>query len=199
MLSVTILILGLLLPQVGITPPQNPGLAAKIRAMVKADQQLRMEAIELLKQGKMTKEKADKLSDIDRHNTNQMKQIVKTYGWPTFTLVGRQAAGDAWLLVQHADLDPKFQRLCLDLMGPLLDQGEVSKANYAYLTDRVLSAEGKKQIYGTQFVQGKDGRWNPKPVEDPENVDRRRAEMGMPSLAEYKKMLEEMYGTRPPN
>ena len=167
--------------------------------MVKADQHLRMEAIALSKEGKMTKEKGDKLADIDRYNTNQMKQIVKTYGWPTFTLIGRQAAGDAWLLVQHADLDPKFQRLCLDLMEPLLIQGEVSKANYAYLTDRVLSAEGKKQIYGTQFVQGMDGRWSPKPIEDPESVDRRRAEMGMPTLAEYKKMLEEMYGTRPPN
>ena len=72
-----------------------------------------------------------------------------------------QEARKAWLLVQHADADVKFQRRCLDLMARL-PKGEVSISNLAYLTDRVLLAEGKKQLYGTQFTSV-DGKWQPGP------------------------------------
>lgn len=70
---------------------------------------------------------------------------------------------------------------------------EVSRRNVAYLTDRVLLAEGKKQVYGTQFILEK-GKWKPRPLEDEANVDRRRAEVGLPPLAEYAKEIEAYYG-----
>jgi hypothetical protein len=34
-------------------------------------------------------------------------------------------------------------------------------------------------------------------MEDPANVDTRRKEMGMPPLAEYAKMIEQMYERKP--
>jgi hypothetical protein len=74
-----------------------------------------------------------------------------------------------------------------------LPKDEVSQRNLAYLTDRVLLAEGKKQIYGTQY-HTVDGKMEPKPLEDPENVDRRRAEAGLEPLAEYARQLAEVYG-----
>ena len=58
----------------------------------------------------------DKIKTIDQENTKWMQQIIEEHGWPTMKLVGKEAANDAWLLVQHADLDPKFQRRCWDLM-----------------------------------------------------------------------------------
>jgi hypothetical protein len=70
-----------------------------------------------------------------------------------------------------------------------LPENEVSKANVAYLTDRVYLKEGKKQIYGTQFVV-RDDEWVPLDIEDEDNVDARRAAVGMPPLSEYKEMLE---------
>ena len=70
-----------------------------------------------------------------------------------------------------------------------LPQNEISQLNLAMLTDRVLLAEGKHQIYGTQFVI-RDGEWVPLRLEDEENVDDRRAEVGLPPLAEYKAMIE---------
>jgi hypothetical protein len=54
-------------------------------------------------------------------------------------------------------------------------------------------AEGKKQIYGTQFTS-QDGQWQPRPLEDAANVDVRRAEVGLPPLAEYARQLKEVYG-----
>ena len=81
-------------------------------------------------------------------------------------------------------------------MRTKLPKTEVSLANVAYLTDRVLLAEGKKQLYGTQFTTI-DGKSQPRPMEDEANVDKRRAEMGLTTLAEYAKQIEQMYGPTP--
>jgi hypothetical protein len=128
----------------------------------------------------------------DSENTAWLKQVVENRGWPTRTLVGNDGASSAWLLVQHADADRKFQRKCLDLMVKL-PKAEVSQTDIAYLTDRVLLAEGKKQVYGTQFDMV-DGKLRPRPLEDEANVDNRRSAIGLPPLAEYAKEMEKVYG-----
>ena len=128
------------------------------------------------------------VAEIDRDNTEWLKNIINERGWLTYSDVGIDASEAAWLLVQHAIEDPLFQRQCLDLMMSL-PQNEISQLNLAILTDRVLLAEGKHQIYGTQFVI-RDGEWVPLRLEDEENVDDRRAEVGLPPLAEYKAMIE---------
>jgi hypothetical protein len=138
------------------------------------------------------KQLADTLQRTDKENTDRLGKIVEQFGWPTHTLVGKDGAQAAWLLVQHADLSPKFQRKCLDVMARL-PRDEISQQNVAYLTDRVLLAEGKKQVYGTQFTLT-DGKWKPRPLEDEANVDLRRVEVGLPPLAEYAKEIEAYYG-----
>jgi hypothetical protein len=67
--------------------------------------------------------------------------------------------------------------------------GEVSRQDLAYLTDRVLVNDGKKQRYGTQMGMN----FEPQPIEDAGNVDQRRAEVGLPPLAEYVKLAREQY------
>jgi Family of unknown function (DUF6624) len=136
-------------------------------------------------------ELAAKVQAVDEDNTKWLKGVVEQHGWPTHTLVSQDGASAAWLLVQHADADPKFQRQCLDLMVRL-PKGEVSPANLAYLSDRVLLAEGKKQVYGTQFVFA-GGKWKPRPIEDEAHVDQRRAEAGLSPLAEYVQLIEQQY------
>jgi hypothetical protein len=104
-------------------------------------------------------------------------------------------ADAAWLLVQHADADAKFQRECLDLMARM-PADQVSRTRLAYLTDRVLLAEGKKQVYGTQF-QSVNGKWVPRELEDQAHVDERRSKVGLNTLAEYVRQLEAAYGPAP--
>jgi hypothetical protein len=128
----------------------------------------------------------------DETNTAWLKQVVREKSWPAISVVGSDGADAAWLLVQHADADSKFQRECLDLMAAM-PEGEVSKTRLAYLTDRVLLAEGKKQRYGTQF-QSVEGKWVPRPLEDPAHVDERRSAVGLNTLAEYVLQLEAAYG-----
>jgi hypothetical protein len=132
------------------------------------------------------------IKSADETNTAWLKQVVREQGWPGISKVGNDGAKAAWLLVQHADADPKFQRECLDLMAAMAED-EVSKTQLAYLTDRVLLAEGKKQCYGTQFYSVR-GKWLPRPLEDEAHVDERRSAVGLNALAEYVRQLEATYG-----
>ena len=47
--------------------------------------------------------------NIDKQNNAELKRIIREYGWPTISLVGKKASSNAWLLAQHADKDQKFQ------------------------------------------------------------------------------------------
>lgn len=130
--------------------------------------------------------------NVDSQHTQEMKEIIDQIGWPTFPKVGEQASGSAWLLVQHADHNVKFQKKCLGLMKKV-PKGAIQKQNIAYLEDRVRVNQGRPQVYGTQFEKVGKHDCRPKTLEDPENVDQRRKSMGLGSLAEYKQQFIEFY------
>jgi hypothetical protein len=191
------------------TPPpvKEPKLRTELLSRSGTDQEARRALIRWMQANgsngvvpadlpKEKKDEHDKLSatlkEVDANNTKWLKSVIEKHGWPTNSLVGKDAANAAWLLVQHADADPKFQRQCLDLMAKA-PKDEVSQTNLAYLTDRVLLAEGKKQLYATQLTSA-DGKWVPRPLEDAANVDKRRSEVGLPPLDEYIKGMERLYG-----
>jgi len=193
-------------------PAKDPELRTELLKRTVADQEAREEWIKWMKDhgsgGVVTtanlneKERAEfekltgRMKAVDEENTRWLRGLVEKQGWPTNTRAGKDGANAAWLLVQHADADPKFQRQCLDLMAKVPKE-EISQSNLAYLTDRVLLAEGQKQLYGTQFHFA-DGKLQPRPLEDEAGVDKRRAEAGLPPLAEYARLIEEQYGSGPP-
>jgi hypothetical protein len=191
-------------------PVKEPELRAELLRRVKADQEVRGELSRLMQSGiakladeadfeksldatrKAEFDRLDRaMQRIDTENTRRMAEIVDRYGWPKYALVGKDGANAAWLLVQHADLSPEFQRKCLDLMTRA-PRDQINLGDLAYLTDRVLLAEGKKQVYGTQ-VTLVNGKCKPRPLEDEANVDQRRKEVGLPPLAEYSKEAESFY------
>lgn len=128
---------------------------------------------------------------IDKKNTLKIKKIIKRYSWPTINLVGEKASKNAWLLVQHADHDVKFQKKCLKLMEDIYkrNQNFINRTNIAYLRDRILVSEGKKQLFGTQFYANKKGVFGPRPIKDIKNLDERRKQYGLTPFSEYKKLM----------
>jgi hypothetical protein len=48
------------------------------------------------------------------------------------------------------------------------------------------------QRYGTQGQCVGAGQWEPLPIEDEKNVDKRRKEVGLPTMAEYKQNFKEI-------
>jgi hypothetical protein len=104
-----------------------------------------------------------------------------------------QAIRDDWIK-KGADTPYEFQKEMLPLLRDAYRAGELPGRFYALLLDPVLVREGKPQIYGTQAKgQWKDHEPVLEPIEDEANVDRRRAEVGLPPLAEYLVTLKQMY------
>src|SRR5205085_6128105 len=106
-------------------------------------------------------------------------------GWFDISRYGAEASQAAWLIVQHADHDRAWQEQVLADLGPRVARGDMQRTYYAYLVDRVAVGAGRPQTYGTQGrCQGR-GNLQLLPVADRDNLDRRRAEMGLESLADY--------------
>jgi len=124
-----------------------------------------------------------RIGDVDQKNTQALKEIIDKVGWPFASLVGADGERAAWLLVQHADQDKDFQRKVLKLLEDAVRLRKTESSYYAYLYDRLH----RPQRYGTQGKCVAEGRWEPDPIEDSSNVDKRRAEMGLPALAAYRK------------
>ena len=133
-------------------------------------------------------------SRADWANTAWLKERVAAEGWPKISEVGEKGASAAWLLTQHADRDPVFQLRALRLMEPLLAEGEVSKRNYAYLYDRAMLKLAGKQRYGTQWGGCEGGVRQLQPLEDEVRLDELRAEMEIEPIADYARMMDQMYG-----
>jgi hypothetical protein len=139
---------------------------------------------------------AEAMAAVDGENLPWLRRVISDEGWPGRSLVGEDGADAAWLLAQHADSDPAFQRRCLDLLTAAVEGGEATFVQQAYLTDRVLLHEGKPQEYGTQAI-ARDGQFEPRKLRDPEHVDQRRATVGLGSLAGYLAGMAEHQGPQP--
>jgi len=169
---------------------QNPDLVEEINVMYEEDQKTRSEVME---RDMSFEEFNKKLNEIDGKNLPYVKAIIMQYGWPGYELVGEEGSDRMWLLVQHCDRDVEFQKYCLELLEEAVQKGDASKKRLAYLRDRVLVNEGNPQLYGTQMFLI-DGHCELRPVEDLENLDKRRQEMGLCTIDEYFEILRQHYG-----
>ena len=142
--------------------------------------------------------RAARLREADQRRADRLWEILDDYEcWPGRKMVGEDGANAAWLLAQHALFDPGLQRRCLEVLEVAVDYGDAPAAHYAYLLDRVRMADGKDQLYGSQFVDSADGgTLVPWPVEDPAHVDERRRQVGLPPMAEQARQMREQYRQR---
>lgn len=105
----------------------------------------------------------------DMVNNDLIKGVIKAYGYPLQKLIGKEGMKAFWLLIQHQDKDVELQKKCLK-------NCDFEPKEKAFLTDRILLNQNKKQIYGTQF--------NCK-IKDEKNVNKCREKMGLELLKEY--------------
>lgn len=172
----------------------NLPLQKQLLDMEIKDQQIRNE---LVKSGwkNASKELLEQLHQIDQSNTDRLKDIIKEHSWLTKQLVGVEGVGAAFLIIQHSP-DTAFKEEMLPYLEQSYLRNEgISGQQLALLTDRILIAQGKAQIYGTQ-ADLSEGQVVFSPIEDEANVDKRRKKMNMPPLEFYRKLVEEMYGIK---
>ena len=131
------------------------------------------------------------LRRINEGTAARLQAIVDEHGWPGTSLVGRAGAQASFFLVTYLFTMPAFQRAMVPLLEKAVMAGEASGRHLARLEDGIRCMEGRLQKYGTALGWDENGEMSPYPsIEDPENVDRMRAEIGLPSLRDALRMHE---------
>lgn len=142
--------------------------AAEIRAMAQEDLRVRDA---LAATGALFDGYHPDMARVHTRNAQRLDDIIQDIGlWPA------DAGEAAWLIVQHAIGLPDFQRRMLALMQ---QSNDVPAWQAAYLADRIRVLEGRPQIYGTQFDWDDAGELSPRPIENAESVNARRAAIGL--------------------
>lgn len=126
--------------------------------------------------GKVVKEK-------DSINLMKVEKILEQYGWLGPDVIGPEGNRTLFLVIQHADI--KTQEKYLPMIREAVKNHKASASNLALLEDRIALRKGNMQIYGSQIGYEKDGGSYVLPLEDPDNVDKRRATVGLGPLADY--------------
>lgn len=125
------------------------------------------------------------MAQNDHENLLKVIAILNKYGWVGSDTVGARASHTIFLVIQHAD--HKTRKEYLPMMRDAVKNKHAEASALALVEDRVALGDGGKQIYGSQVVTDSNGKFVRSSIEDPDNVDIRRAKVGLPPLADYLK------------
>jgi len=130
-----------------------------------------------------------KIHIVDSVNLTIVSKILDERGWLGSKIIGGSGNMTLFLVIQHSD--QQTQEKYLPMMREAVKNGNASASGLALLEDRVALKQGKKQIYGSQIgTDNKTGISFVQDLEDPDNVDKRRAEVGLQPLADYVKQWD---------
>lgn len=120
----------------------------------------------------------------DSMNVIQVSKILDERGWLGADMIGRQGNLTLFLVIQHAELE--VQERYLPMLRVAATEGKASPSYLALMEDRVAMRNGKKQIYGSQVGQDTEtGEHFVHPLIDPDNVNERRAKVGLQPIEDY--------------
>ncbi|NPD47952.1 hypothetical protein HNS40_20490 [Lentimicrobium sp. S6] len=163
----------------------NQALADELKKMAEIDQ-----VAAYIRQGEyehLSKEQWKSFKDsVFTTNQKRAREMFEEYGFVGFNLAGEEGSEDFWLIVQHSDHNPDFQKEILEKMKIEVDKGNADSQEYGLLVDRVKLNTGQEQVYGTQVAYNMEiCQAYPKNLIDSINVNLRRKEIGLKPIEEY--------------
>lgn len=124
------------------------------------------------------------MHDADSINLVQVKAIIEKYGWLGYNEIGSQANTAIFMVIQHSD--QATQEKYLPIMREAVKNGKAKATGLALLEDRVALKQGRMQNYGSQVLWSTTkNKYFVLPLDDPDNVDKRRAAVGLQPISEY--------------
>jgi hypothetical protein len=165
----------------------EPELANQLDSIYKADQFYRKQLSETEKRYGNNSEEMKRLwTEIKFHdsiNLIKVAHILDTRGWLGPEVV-HSGSNTLFLVIQHSNLNAQLKYL--PMMREAVKNKKLEGSSLAMLEDRILLGQGKKQIYGTQISRDPvTGKRYVGPLVDPDNVDKRREEVGLCPIADY--------------
>lgn len=125
-----------------------------------------------------------KISKTDSSNLVVVEQVLEEYGWLSSEEIGHTANSTLFLVIQHSNHET--QEKYLPMMRQAVKDGKANSEGLALLEDRVGLGNGELQVYGSQLgTDPETGELYVSPLIDPENVNERRAKVGLGSIEEY--------------
>lgn len=129
-------------------------------------------------------ENNDIMRNKDSINTAKIRGILDKYGWLGKKEIGDRGNNALFLVIQHTSLP--VQLTYLPMLREAVKQGKALSQSLALLEDRIALKQGKPQIYGSQIgMNSNTGAYYVDTLEDPENVDKRRAAVGLEPMRDY--------------
>jgi len=171
----------------------DPKLQRQLLHMYAEDQQASAAALDSNVDGKPDQKLMDRWHAVSADNLVTFKGIVQAHGFPTVAAVGKDGVFAAFILAQHADKDPAFQASVLPMLQSSDSRDAVPAEMLAYLTDRILVAQQKKQRFGTQLYP-RDGKMFFRPIESLNGLDALRTANGLPMIADYSCLMSARTG-----
>jgi hypothetical protein len=168
----------------------NTDLGWKIANMYFEDQAPKLASDNIAAKYGMKSFQMDSINKIiartDSLNMLRLEGIIIKYGWPNKQLVGLEGSDRAFIIILHAPLS--YQKKYFEMIKTAVDKEDLKKSSLAYLTDKILTKEGKKQLYGTQLKYSYETKsYEFKPMEDEKNVNERRKQVGLGPIEDYAK------------
>ena len=124
------------------------------------------------------------MTQADSTNLIKVEAILSRHGWLGYNDIGSDANSTLFYVIQHSDL--QTQQKYLPMMREAVQDRRARANDLALLEDRVALDEGNKQLYGSQLTWSKTlNKLRVMPLDDPDNVDLRRASVGLGTMNEY--------------
>ncbi|NJB70521.1 hypothetical protein GGR42_000983 [Saonia flava] len=163
----------------------NQDLADELKRMAEVDQ-----IAAYIPQGEykeMTESEWQSFKDsVFTTHQKRIEEVFNEFGFVGYDVVGKEGSSNFWVMVQHSDHNPEFQKEVLKKMKVEVDKGNTDSRNYGLLVDRVKLNTGQAQVYGTQVSYNMEVcQAFPKNLGDSINVNKRRKEIGLEPLENY--------------
>ena len=129
---------------------------------------------------------------IDEINTQELRDVLGNITWRELAEYENNLFKRAFHIVQHSN-DEQYRADVLEEIQPLAEEGLIEGQQFALMFDRVELQKNQTQLYGTQ-TKCIDGVLDTPGLLNPEDVDERRAQMGMRPLSEYLETNRQLYG-----
>lgn len=142
--------------------------------------------------GVIEHKKADSLIFAnDTVNMPMIKDIVQRIGFPNLESVGMDGVNAIFILLLHTLNNGIDDAKNIELLTPLMKKAvtdlKYPPFNMAIVIDRQRAISRQKQIYGSYWEMGKHNKKIVTPIENIDEVDVRRKEIGLPPLSLLRK------------
>ncbi len=119
-------------------------------------------------------------------NEKKVAAILDKYGWPTKEMSGERGNWTICNVIQHSDNEVRIQYL--PMMRQAVKDKKLEPRFLVRAEDRIATEREDLQIYGGQMKYYPETKsFNVWPIFDPENIDKRRTEIGLDSIAIFLK------------